>query len=76
MDHIRLRAIHFLKNAGIVCIALKNINLLLFRDTYNNALNVIRDLCCCKQTVYRVAESACLLFLARPMEVVIADRVL
>jgi len=31
-------------------------------NTYNNALNVIRDLCCCKQTVYRVAESAFFLF--------------
>jgi len=39
--------------------ALININSSpLFRNTYNNALNVIRDLCCWKQTAYRVAESA------------------
>jgi len=28
------------------------------RNTYNNALNVIRDLCCCKQSVCRVTERA------------------
>jgi len=29
-----------------------------FRNTYNNAVNVIRDLCCSEQIVYRVSESA------------------
>jgi len=26
------------------------------RNTYNNALNIMRDLCRCKQAVYRVSE--------------------
>jgi len=41
------------------------------RNTYNNAFNVIRDLCCCKQTVYRIYENAFFYFLARPFEGVI-----
>jgi len=42
-------------------VALININFP-FRNTYKNALNVIRDLWCCKQTVHRVDESAFFLF--------------
>jgi len=38
------------------------------RNTFNNALNVITDLCCCKQTVYKVTESVFFLFFVRPME--------
>jgi len=32
------------------------------RNTYSNALNVIKDLCFSKQTVYTVSESAFLSF--------------
>jgi len=52
-----LRAITFL-NAEIVCSIDKYQLLHPPRNTYNNALNVIRDLCCCKQIVYKVSESA------------------
>jgi len=31
------------------------------RTTYNNVLNVNKDLCCCKQTVCTVSESTFLL---------------
>jgi len=44
-------------------------------NTYNNALNFIRDFCY-KQTLYSVAESAFILFFARFMGGVAADRVL
>jgi len=38
--------------------------------------NVIRDLCCCKQTVYWVSESAFFLFFFRQANGSLADRVL
>jgi len=67
--------ITFFENAEIVCIVDKY-QPPLRRITYNNVLNVIRDLCCCKQTVHRVSESAFPYFLARPMGGVVADLVL
>jgi len=53
--------LHFLKHAEIVCSF--DIYQLLSsppfqQHAYNNALNVIRDLCFCKQTVYKIFESA------------------
>jgi len=45
-------------------------------NTYNNALNVVRNVCYYKQTVYSVAESAFFLFFAKFMGGVVSDRVL
>jgi len=64
----------FLKNAEIVRSVDKDQPPLV--TLIHNALNVIRDLCCCKQTVYRVSESVFFVFfLTRPMRGAVADRV-
>jgi len=58
MKHIMLRANYIsLKNNEVVC-SVDKYQLLPLPKTYNNALNVIRNLRCYKLTVYRVFENA------------------
>jgi len=61
MKHITSIAYNHFFNVEIVCSIYKFINSPL-QNTYNNALNIITDLCCCKQTMYKVAEIAFFLF--------------
>jgi len=69
---------HFFENTKVFCSVDKYHYQppLSYRNTYNNALNIIRDLCCCKQNVYRVFECAFPSFLARSRGGVVVDRVL